>query len=70
MLRLRRTLSNLDPLPAETKASVRRTIRFVPFFRKGAKIQVILLILSKKYFEFKKINRTLYFFSLPISPAR
>ena len=49
--RLRRTHSNLDPFPAETIASVYRTIRFVPFFsacamhadrRKGTKIKVIL----------------------------
>jgi hypothetical protein len=42
LLRLRRILSNLDPLPAETNDSVRRTIRFVPFFRKGTKNKVIL----------------------------
>jgi len=41
-LRLQKTLRNLDPLPAETKAFVSRTIRFVPFFRKGTKIQLIL----------------------------
>ena len=41
MLKFRENLSNLNPLSAETKASICRTIRFVPFFRKGTKIQVI-----------------------------
>jgi hypothetical protein len=36
------TLSNFNPLPAETKASIHRTIGFVPFFRKSTKNQVIL----------------------------
>ncbi len=48
MLRLGRTLSNIEPLPAETKAFIRRAIRFVPLpcllgrQSKGTKIQVIL----------------------------
>jgi len=36
--------------------SVRRTIRFGPFFRKGPKIQEILSILSKKVLNLKKLN--------------
>ena len=56
MLRLRTTLSNLDPLSAKTK-SIRRTIRFVPLFRKGTKIKVILSILSKRIFNFKKVSK-------------
>ena len=52
MLSARKALSNIDPLPTETKAFIRRTIRFVPFSptlvrlpadkSKGTKIQVIL----------------------------
>ena len=49
LLRLQMTLSNLVPLSAKT-ITIRRTIRFVPFFRKGTKIKGILLILSKKVF--------------------
>jgi hypothetical protein len=42
LLRLRKTLSNFNPLPAEIDDSVCQVIRFVPFFRKGTKIKVIL----------------------------
>jgi hypothetical protein len=35
---------------------VRRTIRFVPFFRKGTKIAEILSILSKKVLNLLKLN--------------
>jgi hypothetical protein len=42
LLRVRKTLSNLDSLPVETNALVPRTILFVSFFRKGTKIKVIL----------------------------
>ena len=36
--------------------SVGRTIRFVPFFWKGTKIQKILSILSKKVLNLKMLN--------------
>jgi hypothetical protein len=32
LLRDQKTLSNIDPLPAENKDFIRRRIRFVPFF--------------------------------------
>jgi hypothetical protein len=40
-LKLRKTLRNFDPLPAERKIPVRRAERFVPFFRKGTRSLVI-----------------------------
>jgi hypothetical protein len=53
LLRFRKTLSNFNPLPAETDDSVSEVIRFVPFFpilfcglqaekSKGTKIKVIV----------------------------
>ncbi|MBI4767000.1 MAG: hypothetical protein HY787_20835 [Deltaproteobacteria bacterium] len=52
LLRIRKTLSNFNPLPEEADDPVRQVIRFVPFFpllvclladkSKGTKIKVIL----------------------------
>ena len=58
LLRLRRTLGNPAPLPAETKTSVQQDDSVCAFLPERHKNPVILLILSKSILNFKSKTDT------------